>query len=156
MAKLLRIDSIRGYSASRWPSRSPTSPFGLGNRDAGNNGCKSKRRARAVQCLASVQISYGEIWRSTNGRRTYQRRATHHVDRASAPYLGDQGWYDNVIWAGDPTDEKLVIVGGIEAPLKLLEENAVWFHSREITELSELESLAVFLAQEEVCSATTA
>jgi hypothetical protein len=35
------------------------------------------------------------------------------VTGAAAPYLGDQGWYGNVIWAGDPTDEDLVVVGGI-------------------------------------------
>ncbi len=28
-------------------------------------------------------------------------------------YLGNQGWYDNTIWAGDPNDQNLVIVGGL-------------------------------------------
>lgn len=63
---------------------------------------------------ASVQMSNGEIWRSTDGGKTYQRRATLDRNGDPAPYLGDQGWYDNAIWAGDPTDENFLIVGGID------------------------------------------
>ncbi|MBI4528160.1 MAG: hypothetical protein HY695_30575 [Deltaproteobacteria bacterium] len=63
---------------------------------------------------ASVQMQHGEIWRSTNGGKSYQRRATQTTNGDPAPYLGDQGWYDNLIWAGDPTDENLLIVGGID------------------------------------------
>jgi hypothetical protein len=33
---------------------------------------------------------------------------------ALAYYLGDQGWYDNAIWAGDTNDPNLLIVGGID------------------------------------------
>jgi photosystem II stability/assembly factor-like uncharacterized protein len=63
---------------------------------------------------ASVQATHGEIWRSTDGGRTYQRRATLDTNGDPAPYLGDQGWYDNAIWCGDPTDENLLVVGGID------------------------------------------
>jgi len=62
---------------------------------------------------ASVQMTAGAIWRSDDGGASYQARATHAPDGTAAPYLGDQGWYGNVIWAGDPTDENLLIVGGI-------------------------------------------
>lgn len=31
-----------------------------------------------------------------------------------ANYLGEQGWYDNAIWVGDPKDSDLVMVGGID------------------------------------------
>jgi hypothetical protein len=62
---------------------------------------------------ASVQATHGEIWRSSDGGRSYQRRQTVDMSGMPAPYLGDQGWYDNVIWAGDPTDADLVVVGGI-------------------------------------------
>ncbi|MDH4063008.1 MAG: hypothetical protein OEW19_01310, partial [Acidobacteriota bacterium] len=34
--------------------------------------------------------------------------------RSSPGHLGSQGWYDNVIWAGHPTNAALVIVGGID------------------------------------------
>lgn len=86
---------------------------------------------------ASVQMTNGEIWRSTNGGRTYQRRGTLDANGAPAPYLGDQGWYDNVIWAGDPTDEKLVIVGGIDLWKSLdggdtLNEISTWWHPQSI------------------------
>ena len=62
---------------------------------------------------ASVQGSGGELWRSTDGGRTYRPRTTVGTDGKAAAYLGDQGWYGNVVWAGDPTDENLVIVGGV-------------------------------------------
>lgn len=62
---------------------------------------------------ASIQNASGEIWRSTNGGKSYVRRKS-LADGSPAAYLGDQGWYDNVIWAGDPTDANLVIVGGID------------------------------------------
>lgn len=62
---------------------------------------------------ASVQMQHGEIWRSTDSGKSYQRRATRTMNGDPAPYLGDQGWYDNVIWAGD-SDENFVIVGGID------------------------------------------
>lgn len=62
---------------------------------------------------ASVDAASGQIWRSTNGGRTYTRRKG-VADGAPVPYLGDQGWYDNVIWAGDPTDDELIVVGGVD------------------------------------------
>jgi photosystem II stability/assembly factor-like uncharacterized protein len=63
---------------------------------------------------ASINVNNGQIWRSTNGGGRYSRRQSRTPDREPARYLGDQGWYDNVIWAGDPTDADLVIVGGID------------------------------------------
>jgi len=85
----------------------------------------------------SVQMSNGEIWRSTNGGKTYQRRASLDPNGDPAPYLGDQGWYDNVIWAGDPTDENLVIVGGIDLWRSIdsgdtLTEISTWWDSRSV------------------------
>jgi photosystem II stability/assembly factor-like uncharacterized protein len=62
---------------------------------------------------ASVQMADGEIWRSEDGGATYRPRRTRTLDGSAAPYLGTQGSYDNAIWAGDPTNENLVIVGGI-------------------------------------------
>ncbi|WP_138733757.1 WD40/YVTN/BNR-like repeat-containing protein [Modestobacter excelsi] len=62
---------------------------------------------------ASVQATNGEIWRSEDRGQSYAPRKTVDVDGHPAPYLGDQGWYDNVIWAGDPTSSDLVVVGGI-------------------------------------------
>jgi photosystem II stability/assembly factor-like uncharacterized protein len=62
---------------------------------------------------ASIDIASGEIWRSTNGGKSYTRRNS-LAEGLPASYLGDQGWYDHVIWAGDPTDDNLVIVGGVD------------------------------------------
>jgi photosystem II stability/assembly factor-like uncharacterized protein len=66
-----------------------------------------------TRVYASVANGSGEIWRSLNGGKTYTRRKG-LADGAPVAYLGDQGWYDNVIWAGDPTDDNLVVVGGID------------------------------------------
>ncbi|MFI9340859.1 WD40/YVTN/BNR-like repeat-containing protein [Streptomyces sp. NPDC052773] len=64
---------------------------------------------------ASVEMSRGgQIWRSTDGGETYEPRKTRDPAGRTAAYLGDQGWYDNAIWAGDPTDADLVLVGGID------------------------------------------
>jgi len=62
---------------------------------------------------ASVQMENGEIWRSTDGGKTYKRRTSLGANGLLSNYLGDQGWYGNAIWAGDPTNENLVIVGGV-------------------------------------------
>jgi photosystem II stability/assembly factor-like uncharacterized protein len=63
---------------------------------------------------ASVQTEGGEIWRSTNGGRSFEKREGLNEDGHPAGYLGDQGWYDNVIWASDPTNADFVLVGGID------------------------------------------
>jgi hypothetical protein len=62
---------------------------------------------------ASVNQNNGEIWRSSDGGQTYSKRAT-LSGGSSAGYLGAQGWYDNVIWAGMPNNAAVVFVGGID------------------------------------------
>lgn len=62
---------------------------------------------------ASVEAIPSGIWRSTDGGQTYLSRNAMSGGQA-ANFLGAQGWYDNVIWAGDPTDVDIVIVGGID------------------------------------------
>ena len=63
---------------------------------------------------ASVDLGGGRIWRSTDGGRSYAARASQNANGMPANHLGQQGWYDNTIWAGDPTDAALVIVGGVD------------------------------------------
>ncbi|MFC8662870.1 WD40/YVTN/BNR-like repeat-containing protein [Streptomyces sp. NPDC057199] len=62
---------------------------------------------------ASVQMTTGQIWRSQDGGATYQQRMTRTPGGLPSDYLSSQGWYDNTIWAGDPTDADLVLVGGV-------------------------------------------
>jgi outer membrane protein assembly factor BamB len=57
---------------------------------------------------ASVDARTSEIWKSTDGGQTFVKKG------AGVNFLGTQGWYDNVIWAGDPTDSDFVVVGGID------------------------------------------
>lgn len=63
---------------------------------------------------ASIETNFGEIWRSRNGGRTFTKRKSRNPDNDPAQFLGEQGWYNNTIWAGDPTDKDLVVVGGID------------------------------------------
>ena len=62
---------------------------------------------------ASVDNSNGQIWRSTDGGQR-SPSVSRSIRRRPARFLGDQGWYGNAIWAGDPTDADLVIVGGVD------------------------------------------
>ena len=65
-------------------------------------------RADSRIVYASVDRKGGELWRSGDGGRSYTLQNT------GSSYLGGQGWYDNVVWAGDPTNADLVLVGGID------------------------------------------
>jgi photosystem II stability/assembly factor-like uncharacterized protein len=71
-------------------------------------------RRRPATVYASVNVRSGEIWRSTNSGTSFTRRGSLNIDGDSANYLGDQGWYDNVLWASDPTNSNLLIVGGVD------------------------------------------
>jgi len=56
---------------------------------------------------ASVDITSGAIYKSTNGGQSYA------LVNSGNSYLGSQGWYDNIVWV-DPTNANTVIVGGID------------------------------------------
>ena len=64
-------------------------------------------RGTPTTTYVSVNVSSGEIWKSTDGGQSYTQTST------GTSYLGSQGWYDNALWV-DPLDEDHVIVGGID------------------------------------------
>jgi BNR/Asp-box repeat len=66
-----------------------------------------------TRVYASVDVDGGQIWRSTDGGQSFTHRKG-EADGRPEPYLGQQGWYGNAIWAGDPTDSNLVLVGGVD------------------------------------------
>jgi hypothetical protein len=70
-------------------------------------------RAMPDTVYASVEVRNGEIWRSLDGGTTFTRRESLNSENQPSFFLGDQGWYGNVIWAGDPADADLVLVGGV-------------------------------------------
>ncbi|HEX9462932.1 MAG TPA: hypothetical protein VGB82_10070, partial [Alphaproteobacteria bacterium] len=49
----------------------------------------------------------GEIYKSTDGGRTYS------LVNTGTTYLGDQGWYSNVVWV-DPTNPAVVVIAGLD------------------------------------------
>ncbi|PWU08418.1 MAG: hypothetical protein C5B47_04715 [Verrucomicrobia bacterium] len=63
---------------------------------------------------ASIDRNGGEIWRSSDGGKNYVKRSAVGSDGNVVRYLGEQGWYDNVVWAADPTNENKIILGGID------------------------------------------
>ena len=65
-------------------------------------------KANPNTVYASVDNNSGEVFRSNDGGKTYAKQNT------GTNYLGSQGWYDNTIWAGDPTNVNLVVVGGLD------------------------------------------
>jgi len=98
--------------------------------------CYARRDPRIVYASVDSQEG-GQIWRSVDGGKTYSQRAARDVDGRPAAFLGGQGWYDNVVWAGDPTDADLVLVGGVNLWRskdggQTLHEISSWMDSRSI------------------------
>ena len=62
---------------------------------------------------ASVDNNSGEVWRSENDGESYTRMDSNTSDGFLTNYLGDQGWYDNTIWAGDIRRPNFILLGGI-------------------------------------------
>jgi hypothetical protein len=63
---------------------------------------------------ASIDLNGGQVWRSTDGGASFTVRKSRNSDGVAASYLGDQGWYGNALWAGDPTDADLLLLGGVD------------------------------------------
>lgn len=61
----------------------------------------------SVEALPSG-VNAAQIWKSTNGGASFTKKNN------TTNYLDKQGWYDNIIWAGDPNDADFVIVGGVD------------------------------------------
>jgi photosystem II stability/assembly factor-like uncharacterized protein len=77
-------------------------------------------RADPSVVYASIDISFeGYVLRSQDGGHNFTRRypsvkVHRDFDEWGYDVLGNGGWYSNVIWAGDPQDPLLVVVGGFE------------------------------------------
>lgn len=95
-------------------------------------------RAKPSVVYASVDSDAGgELWRSTNGGKSFTRRPAKGSDGKPAPFLGGQGWYGNVVWAGDPTNANLVLIGGVNLWRSTdgggkLREISTWWDSRSV------------------------
>lgn len=71
-------------------------------------------RANPNIVYASTMNANGTIWRSIDGGKSFLKRKSLNKAGQASSYLGDQGWYGNVIWAGDPTSADLVLTGGVD------------------------------------------
>ena len=99
-------------------------------------------RVELCYALADPNIVYastgndrGTIWRSTNGGKSFVKRKSLNRAKDPAAYLGDQHWYANVIWAGDPKKADLVLVGGLDLWRSTdggdtLEDISTWYNDR--------------------------
>ncbi len=99
-----------------WTTRNGGATWTLATADSAWTGRVELAYAAANPAIlyASVQgRAGGELWRSADGGKTYQRRAARDSSGHAAPFLGNQGWYGNVVWAGDPTNADLVLLGGV-------------------------------------------
>ena len=56
---------------------------------------------------AGLDFNGGDIYKSNDGGQTYTRVNT------GTGYLGDQGWYSNVVWV-DPTDPNHLLISGLD------------------------------------------
>ena len=77
---------------------------------------------------ASADSGGGKLYRSSDGGQSYT------LKNNSTGYLGQQGWYDNIVWAGDPNNANFVIVGGVDLWKSTnggtdLEEISTWWAS---------------------------
>jgi photosystem II stability/assembly factor-like uncharacterized protein len=69
-------------------------------------------RANPNIVYAVVDKNMGELYRSTDGGKTFQLQSSpRHLGYPD--YGINQGWYNNAVWAGDPTSADHVVVGGI-------------------------------------------
>ena len=63
-------------------------------------------RSNPQVIYASAEADNGQIWKSTDGGRSFSHIST-------PKHTGSQGWYDNAIWV-DPSNADRLVVGGID------------------------------------------
>ena len=86
---------------------------------------------------ASVDMNSGAIWKSADGGQTFTAVASVDAQGAATNYLGNQGWYANTIWAGDPGDANAVIVGGLDLYRSVdggatLQQISLWYETASV------------------------
>ena len=57
---------------------------------------------------ASVDKNFGQLYRSDDLGANFTLKSS------GKNYLGNQGWYSSALWAGDPANANLVLVGGLD------------------------------------------
>lgn len=59
-------------------------------------------------------IYHGLVFKSTDGGKTFRKCRSAQSNQTATGYLKNQGWFGNCIWAGDPKNSGLVVVGGVD------------------------------------------
>lgn len=80
---------------------------------AAQNGNIVYASVETIRWVGGKRFTGSEIWHSIDGGQTFAKRSTQSGGNP-LDYLAGQGWYGNIIWAGDPTNANLVIVGGVD------------------------------------------
>ena len=73
-----------------------------------------KDLSKPTVVYASVDWCDGQVFRSIDGGKRYMLRANlKHMKYPDPDPTPGQGWYDNSLWAGDPHNANVLVVGGI-------------------------------------------
>jgi photosystem II stability/assembly factor-like uncharacterized protein len=96
-----------------WQEASVPPPFNRQQWDSGRVELTYTRKDPAI-VYASADYQGGQLWRSTDGGRTYKRQKGLTAYQQPPSWLAKQGFYANAIWAADPTNADLVLVGGLD------------------------------------------
>ncbi len=78
---------------------------GPGQLPSGVGRCEGDFSSTDSSIYVNVDRNDGEVWRSTDGGRTWALRST------GVQYFGGQGGYDNAIWV-DPTNSNTIVLSG--------------------------------------------
>ena len=68
-----------------------------------------------VVVYAAEDVDKGRVYRSVDGGKTFTLRSSpHQFGYPQYSKSASIGWFANTLWAGDPSDPNLVIIGGVD------------------------------------------
>jgi len=87
-----------------------------------SQGVTDGKRIEVCYSAANPEVVYavldrqrGILFRSTDGGKNFQFLSVPaHLGHAVFGEKGSQGWYNNCLWAGHPTNPNIIVVGGID------------------------------------------
>ncbi|MCA9267764.1 MAG: hypothetical protein KDA41_04810, partial [Planctomycetales bacterium] len=88
-------------------------------------------KANPNRIYASMDLNSGTLYRSDDGGKVFYQM------NGQIQHLGKQGFYDNAIWAGHPTNADLLIVGGLNLHRSVdggasFQQISIWNNSKSV------------------------